>query len=225
MPISPEEFVERHPRLFHMAARKSWPAIQRHGLLSTSALLDLFEVEGEERLALEERHRPKSVGIDHPMHGTAVIRDQKPMRDADLERALEDGITPTEWYRLLNSRVFFWPNEQRLARMLGAKAYRNDEHIVLTVNTRTLLTAHLDRTVLSRMNSGATRPMPHPRGRDCFLPLGEFPYFDRLSRRLDPVAEVAVQHCVPDIVQHVERVEIARGTTGRVILWSNRFSR
>jgi uncharacterized protein DUF7002 len=44
------ELVETCPRLFHMAEPGSWAGIQRHGLLSTSALLDLFEVDGDLRV-------------------------------------------------------------------------------------------------------------------------------------------------------------------------------
>lgn len=39
--VDPGELAERYPRLFHMAAAGSWPSIERHGLLSTSALLDI----------------------------------------------------------------------------------------------------------------------------------------------------------------------------------------
>jgi len=63
-----------------MAEAGSWPSIRRHGLLSTSALLDLFEVTGVERVRLESQRRPETVKIEHPEHGEALIRDQKPLR-------------------------------------------------------------------------------------------------------------------------------------------------
>ena len=44
-----DAFIARHPRLYHMAEAGSWPQIERGGLLSTSALLDRFGYEGEER--------------------------------------------------------------------------------------------------------------------------------------------------------------------------------
>lgn len=47
------ELLRDCPVLYHMAARGSWESIQRHGLLSTSALLDLFGVMGDRR----EGHR------------------------------------------------------------------------------------------------------------------------------------------------------------------------
>ena len=38
-----DEFVNRHPYLYHMAEGDAWKSIERHGLRSTTALLDLFE--------------------------------------------------------------------------------------------------------------------------------------------------------------------------------------
>src|SRR5438445_4566198 len=106
------ELIQTFPRLDHMAEAGSWPSVQQHGLLSTTGLLELFEINGEQRQKLECRHRPERVSIHHPKHGSAVIRDQKPMDDSGLRRALRD-MTPEEWYRLLNSKVFFWLCEER----------------------------------------------------------------------------------------------------------------
>jgi hypothetical protein len=51
--LIPERLASRYPVLFHMAEDGSWESIRERGLLSTSALLDLFEVEAEERFASE----------------------------------------------------------------------------------------------------------------------------------------------------------------------------
>ena len=134
------------------------------------------------------------------------------MSDGGLQRALRDGLTPPEWYRILNSKVFFWPSERRLNSMLGAQAYRDREHLVLVVSTEALLERHSDRVLLSRLNSGATKPFPHKRGKDCFLPMGSYPYWERVRRGLDPVAEVAVPSSVPDISELVVTVGIANGS-------------
>ena len=102
-----EELCAVYPRLYHMAEAAAWPSIQRHGLLSTSALLDLYEVSEPERGRIERTRRPDAVPIVHVRHGTLFINDQRPMTDASLGRALI-GMTPSEWYALLNARVFFW---------------------------------------------------------------------------------------------------------------------
>jgi hypothetical protein len=222
MGVTQDQLVERYPTLFHMAEAGSWPSIQKHGLLSTSALLDLFEVGGELRAQLESAHRPESVTISHKSHGSAVIRDQKPMDDRGLQKALLDGITPTEWYRTLNSKVFFWVTEKRLNTLLGARAYRNKRHTVLTVNTSTLLSAHASRVLLCPMNSGCTKPNPHPRGRNAFLPMSAYPFEERRKKASrDAVVELAVPGGVHDIVQHVQRVEEVGGGQPSSLLWPN----
>ena len=43
------ELVGDCPTLYHMAEGGGWPAIRQHGLLSTSALLNLYGVEGPQR--------------------------------------------------------------------------------------------------------------------------------------------------------------------------------
>jgi hypothetical protein len=87
--LTPESLATRYPRLYHMAEEGSWPSIREHGLLSTTALLDLFEVPDEERYALEACRRPDSVAIHHPVHGTAWIRDNKPINETVLRRTLK----------------------------------------------------------------------------------------------------------------------------------------
>ena len=47
------DLVRIYPRLFHMAEDGSLTSIQAHGLLSTTALLDLYEIGGPVRAAIE----------------------------------------------------------------------------------------------------------------------------------------------------------------------------
>jgi hypothetical protein len=92
--------LPRH--VLHLAEVANLPSIERHGLLSTSRLLDLAGVRGDERARLERAHRPDRATLPNGV----VIRDQRPMPPAALARCLI-GITPAEWYALLNSKVFF----------------------------------------------------------------------------------------------------------------------
>ena len=195
-----------------MAEGGSWDSIAQHGLLSTSALLDLFGYQGEQRSVIESRHRPESITIEHPEYGTAVIRDQKPMDDVGLIRSLQDGLSPTEWYRLLNSKVFFWATRERLGRMLNARPYRNKTHDVLTIDTASLVERYQDSIVVSPMNSGATRPYPHPRGLDTFCSIEEYPYesWERRRKRGDEIAEIAVDYGVRDIIDFAICVDSMR---------------
>lgn len=207
-----QDFVLRYPRLYHMAEAGSWPSISRHGLLSTKALLDLFDIDERRREAIESTHRPESVLITHPIHGSAVIRDQIPMRESALKRCLH-GCTPRQWYEFLNGRVFFWVTEKRVQTLLNARAYRAKEHVVITLDSSRLLERHAPKTLLSPINSGSTIYRPVNRGVDTFQTLETYPYEERRKLRgaANAVAELAIEYAVPDIRHFVERVERRRG--------------
>lgn len=207
------ELLRDCPVLYHMAERGSWPSIQRHGLLSTSALLDLFEVTGGRREAVEARRRGEGVVLEHPRLGRATVRDQKPMDDAGLARCLQDGLTPEAWYRILNARVFLWLSRDRLHRLLMAKPYRALEHDVLELDAASVVAAYRARITLSPINSGATRPFPAPRGRDTFLPIDEYPYarWRRQRKAGERAVELAVTGGLPDVERFVRRVLTMRG--------------
>ena len=208
-----DELISDCPWLYHMAEQGSWPSIQERGLLSTAALLDLYEVSGPERVVIEERHRPAGIALTHPVLPRAVIRDQIPMDDAGLRRCLPPHLAPSDWYRRLNQKVFFWLTRERLLRMLRAGVYRANAHDVLEVHTRPLVRAYFDAIWLSPMNSGCTKPMPHPRGDQTFLRIRDYPYAEwrRKRRRGERVVELAVDYAVPDISNYVRRVIVMRG--------------
>ena len=80
-----DELISDCPRVYHMAERGAWEGVKRHGLLSTSALLDLYQITGEERQRIENRHRPSIVVVSDKKLGKASIRDQIPMSDFWLD--------------------------------------------------------------------------------------------------------------------------------------------
>lgn len=211
------ELARYFPVLYHMAADGSWESIRRHGLLSTTALLDLWGYSGASRDAIESMRRPRSVAIDHPVHGRALIRDQAPLSDAALVKCLI-GMGPAEWYRILNGKVFFWLGMRRLHGLLDAKLYRQQAHIVITVDTASLLNVHAANATLSRINSGATHRGGSPRGSSTFTRVADFPF--NAARRSttsinESIAELAVDYGIPDIQDHVIAVE--RMFSGEVV--------
>ena len=203
-----EKLVEMHPQLYHMAELGSWPSIESHGLLSTSALLDLFEVDKEERLSITRRRRPNKIPIRHSELGSATVRDNKPIIDSVLERCLT-GIDKQGWYELLNAHVFFWLTRPRLESFLCARSYRHERHTVITVSTSRLLERQRDAVQLSPINSGATYPANTPsRGPETFATIQNYD-LERYSGRSknERIRELAVVHSVPDISQIVIDVE------------------
>ena len=210
-----EKLITDCPVLYHMAERGSWESIKRYGLLSTCALLDHYAVELPKRTKIKSRHRPESVPLTGDGLPRAVVRDQMAMDDKGLREALPDHLSPEYWYKLLNAKVFFWLSETRLHRMTKAKAYREREHDVLEVDTRSLIEAHRDTIWLCPINSGCTkgRRRPSPRDETTFARISDYPYakWKRRSRQ-ERVVELAVDHSIEDIRDHVKRVIVKRGT-------------
>ena len=144
------------------------------------------------------------------------------MDDPSLRRCLQDGLTPEDWYRLLNGKVFFWLTRSRLDRLLNARPYRAETHIVLELDAAALVRAYAPDITLCAINSGATKPFPVARGRDTFLPIARYPYAAWRSRRArgERVVELAVTGGVPDIDRFVRgRVECAGDGPSRVDGW------
>ncbi len=209
-----EEVLDDCPTVFHMAQRGSWPSIQERGLLSTTALLDLYGVQGAEREAIEVRHRPESVEIAADGLPVAVIRDQIPMSDAGLRKALPARLQPSDWYALLNSRVFFWLTEDRLHRLLQAGAYRDEEHDVLEIDARSLVQAHRARVCFCPYNSGSTVMNPVARDERTFARIEDYPYAEwrKKRKRGERVVELTIDYSVPDVSDFVRRVLVKRNT-------------
>jgi len=203
-----EELVEDCPTLYHMAKLGSWPSIRERGLLSTSALLDVYQVTGKERTSIEEERRSESVVLERESLPLAVVRDQLPMTDAGLLRCLPKTISPRDWYKILNQKTFFWLTKARLVRLLGAGTYRNEAHDVLEVSTQGLLDNYFDKIWFCPMNSGNTKPVPHPRGEKTFLRIPDYPYSDWRPKRArgERVVEFAIDDGVLDISKYVTRV-------------------
>lgn len=204
------ELVSDCPYLYHMAMKGSWPLIQQIGLVPTGVLLDHFEVPADQRIDLTTKRRPRTVKISHSVFGSAFIRDQIPLLDDDLAACLTGGLSPSDWHKKLNERVFFWLTEQRLRRMLCAGAYKGDEHLVLKIPTRGVIDDYWERIELSPMNSGATRPWRHPRGPETFLPIDHYPYakWRKARAKGERVVELTVIGGVPDIAERVEQVRV-----------------
>ncbi len=212
-----EQFSARYPRLYHMAESGSWRSVRERGLLSTSALLDLFEISGSKRREIESQWRPNIVPIEHPIYGTAAIRDQWPMPPEHLVKGLDD-ITPQQWYEFLNRRTFLWLSEPRLMRMLNAAPYRNATHDVLTLNTRSFVGEYLDRIRVCQINSGFAMPMF---GR---VTKRSFESFQTIERRaategLSGLAELTVAYAAPDAWRFVVSVDSGRGKQRLGTIW------
>jgi hypothetical protein len=214
--MTEEQLVAKYPRLWHMAHDGAWPSIRDYGLMSAAALVDAYDVDCASRDTLLRCNRRKSVPLTRNGLPGAVLRDQKPMSDAALKRCL-DGMSPTQWYELLNSRCFFWLSRDRVRGLL--QAYRSEPQTVLTIETRGLVAAHRESIWLSPINSGSTLFNPQQRGAATFKRVGDFPFAQRATTRRpkNNAVELLVEHSVPDIAKHVLAVYRVRdGQKGEI---------
>ena len=193
----------------------NWEAIQREGLLSTSALVNRAGVDAGVRSVLSA-YRPDGIAAA----GVGYVRDQAPMPPAALARCLDDDLTPDDWYGLVNSHVFFWADPDRLARHL--RALRSRPQVVLTLDAPRLAEAYSSQAYVTPFNVGAARRRPARRGRRTFVPLTEWrdkgwaseaPTGHRARHPKHPPAELVIRGAVPDILSFVTTTHDEPGST------------
>ena len=206
--MSPEELAERHPKLYHVTEPNAWPSIKKNGLLSTAHILDLFEIKGPQRDKIELTRRPTSIPLEHPVHGNLIINDNVPLSEKSLSTCLDNDLTPADWLRILNKRVFFWPDQESLDRHLGARLNRNRLREVIVVDTLSLTKTHTERVELCPINSGATIRKAARRGLETFSPLLKYSFKEWRTLRggLDQIREITVRNHVFDVSQHTIEV-------------------
>jgi len=189
-------------RAFHLADVENWPSIQRSGLHSTAALIARDRLRGRAALPFTS-YRSASVRLP----SGAVIRDQRPMPPETLLRCLDDGLTPDDWYRLVNGKVFFWLDVARLNRHLAACRAR--PQLVIEVDLRALVARHGRRACVTPFNVGNARRRPASRGHRTFVPLDAWLATRWASEaapggvpraRSHPPAELAIESAVPDLM-------------------------
>lgn len=207
--------MELPDRVYHLAEASNWRSIQHLGLLSASNLFDLAGVLGADRKQLEWRQRLEHFQLPNGVQ----IRDQRPMPPAGLEACLV-GMTPAEWCGLINARVFFWLDPDRLNRQRAACEPR--PQLVLTVDTAALVASYSGQLEVTPINTGNARRRPARRGAATFVPYATWMRSGWASEaaalgtpersRSQHPAELTVVGSVPDVMRFVVNVsELAAG--------------
>ena len=192
--------------VYHLLDERNWAAVQAQGLLSTAGLAERSGPEAVARLGLQ-RLQGEQLACG------AYIRDQRPMPPAALDRCLAGGLRAADWYRLLNSRVFFWIDRDRLDRQ--RRACGSTPQRVLVVDAERMLHVHGQAAAVTPINTGNAMRAAAARNLSTFVP---YPRWVRdawasehtggssrpASHR--PV-ELTVADAVPDILDYIIRME------------------
>ena len=150
--------------VFHIADARNWDSIRKHGLLCTDTIVRR-SMQGAADNAAPRAYRPKGVLLADGV----FIRDQRPMAPASLARCLDAGVSPDQWYDLVNACVFFWANAARMERHLMAQ--RGQGLVVLTFDTRKLMAAYSKVAFLTPFNIGNSRRRAAARGWRTLVPV------------------------------------------------------
>ncbi len=190
--IDLELLSQKRPFLYHLTSKSNLPSItSSRTLLSTSVLLEQADDPGVNSYLRSRRKNHLLIQIGGRQ---VLIRDQRPLSEKALPKCLEGGLTPEDYYELLNQRVFLWATLPRLSR--HHDRYRSEDPILLRFPTAEII--RLNPTVeFSRLNSGATRANSHlggiapRRGRETFQVAKDYGY------AISSIVEVTVrQRCV-----------------------------
>lgn len=202
-----EHVIDLYPRVFHMAVDGAWPSIQEHGLLSTTALVDLYDPPPDVRAQILDGVRRTSVALQRDGLPDVLVRDQRPLKFID--QCLLPGVTVQEFLDALNGRVFFWVSPERLSRLMGATAYKKHPQTILEVDTAALLAVH-PHVELAPYNTGSVHvPNMPARGPATFVRLEDYPYEQMVKRRgrNDAIVELTVPYASPGVTAAVVKVE------------------
>ena len=189
--------------------------MRAHGLLSTEALLRRIGQPPAEIERLTTQRRRARVVFDPTPLGRVVLNDNIPLSESKLAPYLDDGLSPADWLRMLNQRVFFWVAHKKMKLLRDARANQRDRREVLVFDTLGLVGAHAERVEIAPFNTGNTLHRPVRRGLSTFTPLRGMSYADWRRKRMPPnlgldhIVEVLIRDGVPDIERHlIERREV-----------------
>jgi hypothetical protein len=195
---------------YHLVDAGNWPSVQKLGLMSAARLM---AASGQAEDNMRRRHRP----VAQRLASDVLIRNQKPMPPAALARCLKSGLVPEDWFELLNSKVFFWLDIERLNRQ--RHACKDAPQIALIIDASSLLANYSTVASVAPINTGNAMRAAAPRNRTTFVPYERWvedgwaheniPGAPRRPANHRPV-ELTIDDAVPDIMEYVVRVVALR---------------
>jgi hypothetical protein len=208
---------------YHLIDAGNLPSIRNHGLMSARRLMQVYEANNG---AASRSHRPASRRLSPGV----LIRDQRPMPPRALISCLRSGLTPEDWFELLNSKVFFWLDPERLNRQ--RLACGTAPQVAFVVNASRLLMKYSTLATVTPINTGNALRKAAPRNLTTFVPYQRWlvdgwsyeqvPGVRHRTKSHRPV-ELTIDEAVPDIMDYVVTVvalrageTLAKGRKGRL---------
>ncbi len=195
--------------VYHLIEASNWPFIEKEGLLSASSLLRMSSLSSEEVEAIERNQRPQKVVLPDGR----VLRDQRPLPEAALKRCLIE-CEPSAWYKLINSKVYFWVDLARLNRV--RKAILTAPQVVLKVDAHALLAQYGSKAAVTPYNIGNAMRKASRRSCATLVPYSTWQVSGWQSEsaavggkprsRQHRPAELVVADAIPDIMKYVLEV-------------------
>jgi hypothetical protein len=162
-----DELVARFPRIWHATFPGGWDSISQSGLRTS---MELLTNAGRGDEATSMRSEIAHVATEG---GDAVLRSQVPNR-VDPEPYL-DGITVADWWVLLNSRSYFFADQDALEKLVQSCAEDGTGQEVISFETRRLLAPVAEHVEVATVSVGVFPRTSGPcRGRSTFQSLSDF---------------------------------------------------
>lgn len=193
------------PIAIHFVDAINWPSVQKHGLRSAALLMQIANVDAEAVRTFRPACETLPDGV--------FVRDQRPMPPAALERCLDPGLTPADWYALVNQGVYFWLDADRAER--HQRALRTRPQVRLEFSVADLVAAYGPSAFVTPFNIGSALRRPARRGLRTLVPIDRwvaagwedeaFTVGKTRSRSQKP-AELIIQSNIPDALCFVKAI-------------------
>lgn len=168
MAFTLKKFLELRPYLYHLTAQENRDEILYSRILYPAAKLLAKGNRTQENGIRRVDHLPIEIKGEQ-----TILRDQKPLHKGNVE--WEENWDLKRFVKLLNSRVFFWPGDEKGPVASGRnhfKCYAEERPAILRFSTLELINFNKRLAPeFCRYNSGSPRMVlgrKSPRGRATF---------------------------------------------------------
>ena len=210
--------LELPPVVYHIAESSNWPFIEKEGLLCAATLMRQSSLGVEEIERCERQQRTSRLVLPDGR----VLRDQCPVPATALEKCLVN-MSPPEWYKLLNSQIFFWVDVDRLNRV--RKVMIDTVQFVAVVDTAALLAKYGASAAVTPFNIGNAKRKASQRSTSTLVPYTVWQSSSwqtetdgvgsRPRVRSHKPAELVIDTAIPDFMEFV--LEVKRLAPGQLM--------